>query len=54
MVKSFMGIKNPKFSKITRIKDESGRVLHYKVKSPSGVITRHNTLKSARVMAIKV
>lgn len=52
-LKTYRGIKNPKFRKIIRNRDNGGYILTYSVKIGK-VWYEFNTLKEARVMAIKV
>ena len=42
------------FKPITRNRDEKGHILTYSVKSNSGAIMEFNTLKEAKIFALKI
>jgi len=50
-IKSWSGIKNPKFKPIYKNMDEKGYILTYVVRH-NKYTSEHNTLREARVMAI--
>ena len=52
-LKEWRGIKNPKFHRIKRNKDDKGRLLTYSVKV-NKVNYEVNTLREARIIAIKL
>jgi len=53
-LKVWGGVRNPEFSHIQRNRDHKGRILTYTVKTSSGYKMEFNTLREARIMAIKI
>lgn len=53
-MRAYKWIPNPKFKRIYRLKDEKGRILTYGVKEERGKMYEYNTLKEARLMALKM
>jgi len=53
-MRTYKGIKNPKFRKIIRNRDEKGNILTYSVKINKDLVIECNTLKEARVFALKI